>query len=120
VPFGVTDLAQTAALASLDAEDELATRIDEVVAQRDRLHAVLVAAGWPAVPSQANFVWVPSADRTAELESLLQRGGVIARAFAGEGIRISSGSVEDIDRVEAALAVAAQAHDAAERVEVGA
>ncbi len=52
VPFGVTDLAQVAALASLDAEDELATRIDDVVAQRDRLHAVLTAAGWPAVRSR--------------------------------------------------------------------
>ncbi|WP_417540111.1 histidinol-phosphate transaminase [Microbacterium maritypicum] len=120
VPFGVTDLAQVAALASLDAEDELATRIDDVVAQRDRLHAVLTAAGWPAVRSQANFVWVPSADRTAELEGLLQEGGVIARAFAGEGIRISSGSAEDIDRVEAALAASAPLAVGAERVEVGA
>jgi histidinol-phosphate aminotransferase len=116
VPFGVTDLAQTAALASLDAEDELATRIDEVVVQRDRLHDVLTAAGWPAVRSQANFVWVPSADRMAELERLLQEGGVIARAFAGEGIRISSGSVADIDRVEAALtaSTAAVSIDSAE------
>lgn len=106
VPFGVTDLAQAAALASLDAEDELATRIDDVVVQRDRLQAVLAAAGWPAIPSQANFVWVPSAERTAELESVLQAGGVIARVFAGEGIRISSGSAVDIDRVESALAAA--------------
>ncbi len=103
VPFGVTDLAQTAARASLDAEDELAVRIEEVVAQRDRLHALLVAAGWPAVASQANFVWVPAGDRTEELESLLREGGVITRAFPGEGVRISSGSIEDIDRVADAL-----------------
>jgi len=120
VPFGVTDLAQTAALASLDAEDELARRIDEVITQRDRLHAVLTAAGWPAVPSQANFVWVPSGDRTDELESMLQAGGVIARSFAGEGIRISSGSEEDIDRVEAALAASVRDGATAERVEGGA
>ena len=103
VPFGVTDLAQTAARASLDAEEELAVRIDEVVAQRDRLHALLVEAGWPAVASQANFVWVPAGERTAELEALLSAGGVIARAFPGEGVRISSGSIEDIDRVADAL-----------------
>lgn len=103
VPFGVTDLAQAAALASLDAEDELAVRIDEVVAHRDRLCALLVDAGWPAVTSQANFVWVPAGDRTDELESLLNEGGVITRIFAGEGIRISSGSMEDIDRVQSAL-----------------
>ncbi|MGJ0388887.1 histidinol-phosphate transaminase [Microbacterium sp. CGR1] len=103
VPFGVTDLAQTAALASLDAEDELAVRIDEVVVQRDRLHSLLVAAGWPAVASQANFVWVPAGDRTDELELLLREGGVVTRAFPGEGVRTSSGSSEDIDRVQAAL-----------------
>ena len=66
---------------------------------RDRL----VDAGWPAVTSQANFVWVPAGDRTDELESLLNEGGVITRVFAGEGIRISSGSMEDIDRVQSAL-----------------
>ena len=103
VPFGVTDLAQAAALASLDAEDELAVRIDEVVVQRDRLHSLLIASGWPAVASQANFVWVPADDRTDELELLLREGGVITRAFAVEGVRISSGSREDIDRVQAAL-----------------
>lgn len=103
VPFGVTDLAQTAARASLDAEDELALRIDEVVEQRERLHELLVGAGWPAVASQANFVWVPAGDRAEEIEALLRDGGVITRAFPGEGVRISSGSVEDIDRVAAAL-----------------
>ncbi|MFF5627182.1 histidinol-phosphate transaminase [Microbacterium sp. NPDC012755] len=103
VPFGVTDLAQTAARASLDAEDELAVRIEEVVAQRDRLQALLVDAGWPAVASQANFVWVPAGERTSELEALLHEGGVIARAFPGEGVRISSGGIDDIDRVAATL-----------------
>jgi histidinol-phosphate aminotransferase len=107
VPFGVTDLAQTAALASLDSERELAVRIDEVVQQRDRLHALLIAAGWPAVTSQANFVWVPAGDRTDELETLLREGGVITRAFSGDGVRISSGSAEDVDRVAAALAASA-------------
>ncbi|ALX67355.1 histidinol-phosphate transaminase [Microbacterium sp. XT11] len=103
VPFGVTDLAQVAARASLAAEEELAARIDEVVAQRDRLHDLLTDAGWPAVPSQANFVWVAAGERTEELEALLRDGGVITRAFPGEGVRISSGSVDDIDRVAAAL-----------------
>lgn len=45
---------------------------------------------------------------------------MIARAFAVEGIRISSGSAEDIDRVEAALAASAPLAVDAERVEVGA
>ncbi|MBO0981287.1 histidinol-phosphate transaminase [Microbacterium sp. SD291] len=117
IPFGVTDLAQTAARASLAAEDELAVRIDEVVAQRDRLNALLTAAGWPAAASQANFVWVPAGERTAALESVLRDGGVVTRAFQGEGVRISSGSSEDIDRVEAALAASATASDLSVRKE---
>lgn len=103
VPFGVTDLAQAAAVASLDAEDELAVRIAEVVAERERLQHVLTAAGWPAVASEANFVWVPAGDRATELDGLLHAGGVVARTFPGEGVRISAGSAADIDRVAAAL-----------------
>ena len=108
IPFGVSDLAQAASVASLDAEDELALRIDEVVVQRERLRALLEDAGWAPVASQANFVWVPAGTRSEELESLLHEGGVITRAFAGEGVRISSGSADDIDRVEAALAASAR------------
>ena len=103
VPFGVTDLAQAAAVASLDAEAELAERVDEVVAQRERLLTVLQDAGWPAVPSEANFVWVPAGDRAVELDDLLQAGGVVARTFPGEGVRISAGSELDIDRVAHAM-----------------
>ncbi|WP_404285332.1 histidinol-phosphate transaminase [Glutamicibacter arilaitensis] len=103
VPFGVTDLAQRAAVASLQAADELAVRIDEVVEQRERMLEGLLAAGYPAVPSEANFVWVAAAERTAELETLLNEGNVVVRAFPGEGLRISSGSVQDVDRVLAAV-----------------
>ncbi|MDR6868024.1 histidinol-phosphate aminotransferase [Microbacterium resistens] len=113
IPFGVTDLAQAAALASLDAEDELAVRIAEVVAERDRMLGVLREAGWPAVASEANFVWVAAGERTAELDALLRAGGVVARAFAGDGVRISSGSAEDVDRVAAAVAEPAVAEPAA-------
>lgn len=104
IPFSVTDLAQVAALASLRAEVELAARISEVVQQRERLLQGLLAAGYPAVASQANFVWVPAGEASAELEALLDAGGVVARTFAGEGVRISSGTSQDVDRVLKAVA----------------
>lgn len=103
VPFGVTDLAQRAAVASLEAAEELNVRIEEVVEQRDRMLEGLLAAGYPAVPSQANFVWVAAGEDTAQLEATLNEGNVVARAFAGEGLRISSGNPHDVDRVLAAL-----------------
>ncbi|WP_418906758.1 histidinol-phosphate transaminase [Glutamicibacter endophyticus] len=104
IPFGVTDLAQHAALASLAAADELNERIDEVVAQRERMLQGLQDAGYPAVASQANFVWVAAGENTTELEARLAAGGVVVRAFPGEGLRISSGTAHDVDRVLAALA----------------
>ncbi|MGH3651396.1 histidinol-phosphate transaminase [Glutamicibacter sp.] len=103
VPFGVSDLAQRAAVASLAAIDELSVRIEEVVAQRERMHDGLAAAGYPVVKSQANFVWVDAGEATVELEAKLAAGGVVVRAFPGDGLRISSGTEEDIDRVLAAL-----------------
>ncbi|MBL3688283.1 histidinol-phosphate transaminase [Leucobacter zeae] len=109
VPFGVTNLAQTAAAASLRAEDELAIRIDEVVAERERMFAALDALGLGPVRSEANFVWVPEGSTgvepvtAADLGAALEAGGVIARVFPGEGVRISCGTAADTDRVVAAL-----------------
>ena len=58
VPFGVSTVAQPAALASLAAEDALLERVDALVAERERVEAGLRAQGWPLPASQANFVWL--------------------------------------------------------------
>lgn len=59
VPFTVSSIGQAAAIASLDAADELLARTDTVVAERARVSAELRAAGFTLPPSQANFVWLP-------------------------------------------------------------
>ncbi|MFC9932961.1 histidinol-phosphate transaminase [Glutamicibacter sp. NPDC127525] len=105
VPFGVSDLAQRAAVASLAAIGELSLRIEEVVTQRERMYEGLAAAGYPVVKSQANFVWVDAGESTEQLEAKLAAGGVVVRAFPGDGLRISSGTAHDVDRVLAALSV---------------
>ncbi len=46
LPFGVSHVAQAAAVASLAAEDELAARVEELVAERERVHAALLEQGW--------------------------------------------------------------------------
>ena len=66
VPFSVTSISQAAAIASLDAADELLARTDAVVAERVRVSAALRDAGYAVPPSQANFVWLPLTERTAE------------------------------------------------------
>ncbi|MBW0009195.1 MAG: histidinol-phosphate transaminase, partial [Pseudonocardiales bacterium] len=65
VPFSVNSLAQVAALASLDVEDELLARCRGVVAERARVRAELLALGYPVPDSQANFVWLPLGEQTA-------------------------------------------------------
>ncbi|MBF4549725.1 MULTISPECIES: histidinol-phosphate transaminase [unclassified Pseudoclavibacter] len=104
VPFAVSALAQTAALASLDAEAELGERIDDIVSERARVTEELRAQGWNVGESQANFVWLRLGDDTELIDAALTRSGVLARAFPGEGIRITIGSPEANRRALAALA----------------
>lgn len=106
VPFGVTSLAQQAGLASLQAEDELQERIDILVAERRRVHAALLEAGLPVQPSEANFLWLDSGDRTADLAALFEEKALSVRVFPEEGIRVTIGSPEANDRI---LDVARQA-----------
>lgn len=94
VPFGVTTLAQGAALASLDAGDELAGRVDKLVAERDRLADALAWQGWDLPATQANFFWFPLGDRTGEAAAVFAKHGVLVRPFAGEGLRVCIGDDE--------------------------
>jgi len=91
-PFGVNDLAQVGALASLGARDALMDRVDVVVAERERVVATLRSQGWTVPDAQGNFVWLAAGARTAELAALAAADGVLVRPFAGEGIRASIGS----------------------------
>jgi histidinol-phosphate aminotransferase len=91
LPFGVSVVAQAAAVASLHAETELLARVDSIVAERDRVVAALKDQGWTFPEPQGNFVWLPLGDRTADLVALAESAGITVRPFAGEGVRISIG-----------------------------
>lgn len=104
VPFGVSNLAQVAALASLDAQAELDARVQTVVAERSRVIAALREAGWPVLDSQGNFVWLDTGEHTAAVDAALRAHGVVGRAFMGEGIRVSIGSRDMNDRFLTAIA----------------
>jgi histidinol-phosphate aminotransferase len=104
IPFAVSLVAQEAALACLEpaAEKQLMQRVDEVVAERSRVYDALVALGYPVVPSQANFVWLPLGDGTTGWATGCEERGVIVRAFAGAGVRITIGTAEENDTFLAA------------------
>jgi histidinol-phosphate aminotransferase len=89
VPFGVSTLAQEAAVASLAAEGELLERVRSLVAERDRVSAALLAQGWQVPASQANFVWLGLGARTAQFAAACAEAGAVVRAFDGDGVRVT-------------------------------
>ena len=82
IPFGVSAVAQAGAIASLAGAAQLLERTNETVSERDR-----VARAIGAIPSEANFVWLPT-ETAATLAQQLADQGVIVRAFP-EGVRIT-------------------------------
>lgn len=99
LPFGVSGVAQAAAVASLAAEPELLARVAALVAERDRLVAGLAAVGWDVPEPQGNFVWFGLGDRAADFAAAAEEAGIVVRPFAGEGARVSVGEPEANDRV---------------------
>ncbi|MDX3227023.1 histidinol-phosphate transaminase [Streptomyces sp. ME19-01-6] len=94
VPFGVSQLAQDAAVASLRSEDALRERVDALVAERARVSEELVGQGWTVPESQANFVWLRLGERTVDFAVACEAAGVVVRPFPGEGVRVTIGEGE--------------------------
>ncbi|GAB6984233.1 histidinol-phosphate transaminase [Nocardioides pyridinolyticus] len=99
LPFGVSTVAQAAATASLEREDELLERVEALVAERARVVAGLRDAGWDVPEAQGNFVWFELGERTAEFAAAADEAGIVVRPFAGEGARVSVGETEANDRL---------------------
>ncbi len=99
IPLGVTAVATSGALAALEPENEaeLLARVDALAERREALREALIAQGWEIPAAQGNFVWLPTGDRTVEVAEALFAGGVVARAFPGDGIRISVGEHESVE-----------------------
>ena len=96
-PFSTSGLAQAAALAALNADAEMRRRAALVVAERDRVEKA-VRAWLPEVPpTQSNFVWLPLRDRATDFAAASEAAGVIVRAFAGDGVRVTVGTPEEND-----------------------
>jgi len=99
VPFGVSSLAQAAAVESLRREEELLARVQEVTQQRTHCEAELRALGVELHASQANFIWWPLGIRTDEFAALCTNHAIAVRAFSGEGVRISIGEPDAMERL---------------------
>ena len=65
LPFGVSHVAQAAAIASLASVDALMERVDDLVQRRTELVARLREVGWDLPDAQGNFVWFPLGETDA-------------------------------------------------------
>ncbi|MEV4635898.1 histidinol-phosphate transaminase [Actinoplanes sp. NPDC049548] len=105
-PFSTSLVAQAAALAALDAEDEVKRRCAIVVAERERVTEALRKL-LPDVPSsQSNFVWLPLGEKAAAFGAACESRGVIVRPFQGDGVRVTIGTPEENDAFLAAAEAA--------------
>ncbi|HCS61270.1 MAG TPA: aminotransferase [Microbacterium sp.] len=99
VPLSVTAAAETAAIASLDAETERMQRVAVIVERRTTLVTALRAQGWDIPDAQANFVWLPTGAQTDQIAAAFVAADIIVRPFSGDGIRISVGEHESVEKV---------------------
>ena len=98
VPFGVSSIAQAAAIASLRAEAALFARVDAIVSERSRVEAALADQGWVLPPSQANFVWLRLRERIPDFVAACDEVNLAVRPYGLEGVRITIGEAEANDR----------------------
>lgn len=99
VPFGVSSIGQTAAIASLGAADELKQRVAALVQERSRVVAALEEQGWKLPVSEANFVWFPLGTDSTDFTRACGEAGLMVRQYADDGVRVTIGEVEANDRL---------------------
>ena len=108
--FGMTRMAQTAALAALDDEAYLHSVIADVAACRDRLSSIAAANGLSAIPSATNFVTIDCGSDGAfamkVMQQLIARDVFVRKPMApglDRCIRVSVGPAAEIDLFEVEL-----------------
>jgi histidinol-phosphate aminotransferase len=103
LPFGVSAIAERAALAALAGRGELLRRVEALVTERSRVQEVLASMAYEIPDAQGNFVWLPLGEATDEFSRACEKGGVVVRSFTGDGARITIGEPYANDRWLAVL-----------------
>jgi histidinol-phosphate aminotransferase len=107
LPYHLSALAQTAAIAAIHHRVEAAQLLDAIREQRDRISAELATIpGTTVYPSEANFVlFVPAGDATALWQALADRGVLVRdmTAIVPGALRVTAGSEHETDLFLGAL-----------------
>ncbi|MDQ1606752.1 MAG: histidinol-phosphate aminotransferase [Microbacteriaceae bacterium] len=99
IPLSLTDAAQNAAVVSLDHEEALLRRVERLTLLRDRIWQSLIDQGWSVPRSQGNFVWLETGEHTERAADLFAQHGIVGRALGSDGIRISIGESQSVDKL---------------------
>ena len=110
VPFGVSNIAQVAAVTSLEHENELLERVADLVEERSWFESEVCKLGFALPDSQANFIWLPLGEQTTSFAELCFANELAVRPFAGEGLRISIGEHAGLERALTLLAQLGSEH----------
>jgi histidinol-phosphate aminotransferase len=94
LPFGVSRLAEAAAVAALDDAPAALANVAATIAERERVVAALAEAGWSVPQAQGNFVWLPLGSDSEAFADACRAAGFTVRAFPGDGVRVSIGEPE--------------------------
>jgi histidinol-phosphate aminotransferase len=97
LPFGVSAVAQAAAVAALGVEHALRERVDAIVAERTRVLDGLRGQGWTVPDAQGNFVWLALGEDTPRFAAEAEAAGIMVRPYATDGVRITIGEPEAND-----------------------
>jgi histidinol-phosphate aminotransferase len=98
IPLSVIESAQLAAIASLDNEEQLLERVGRIAILRDQVWQSLVDQGWP-VPRPTGFRPRSAARGSYRAAAeVFATHGIIARPL-GEGLRVSIGESESVDKL---------------------
>jgi histidinol-phosphate aminotransferase len=120
IPLSVTEPAQRAALAALDNEPELLDRVAVLIERREHIARSLTEQGWHIPVAHGNFVWLPTGAQTAAAAEVLEAHGIVARVFPPDGIRVSIGEPESVEKLlQAAAEVVGTLREAPENAGLG-
>ncbi len=103
LPFAVNMAAQAGAIAAVKHADKIAERVAGIVAERSRVTDEIRSMGLDIEDSHANFVYLPLKEKSNEVFLGMERQGVVTRLFDATGVRITISTVEENDRMLAAL-----------------
>lgn len=93
-PFAVSQIAEEAAVVSLENYGRIVERVQTLVDERTRVVGGLRELGWEIPDAQGNFVWLDLGANTADFAARAGEMALSVRAFGDEGVRVSIGEPE--------------------------